>query len=152
MHRAKFIAIAWRVAIWTQCFSTAIWFLDPQALGQTTGRSAGTAKVKWQPAKLVNGSPVLFQVAASPKVESVSASWLGHNLVFFRPASEKLWYALAGVPVDTAPGSYDLTIKETFASEKPAEIRTKVKTSEAAYPKITIKVSKQFTEPNPQQM
>jgi murein DD-endopeptidase MepM/ murein hydrolase activator NlpD len=100
----------------------------------------------------VNGSPVLFQVSTSAKVQSLAASWLGHELVFFHPANEKSWYALAGVPVETGPGRYDLTIKEALAKGKSAEIVAKVKIASAAYPKITIKVAKQFTEPDPEQL
>lgn len=111
-----------------------------------------TTQVKWQPAKLVNGSPVLFQVAAPLKVQSISASWLGHDVVFFRPADRKTWYALAGVPVETAQGRYDLTVEETLDSGRLAEIRVKVKVASAAYPKIEIKVAKQFTEPDPEQV
>jgi hypothetical protein len=110
------------------------------------------AQIQWQPDKLVNGSPVLFKVSASPKVQSVSAVWFGHNLNFFHPASGKVWYALAGVPVETTPGRYDLTVKETLATGKSSEIQVKIKVASAAYPKITIQVAKQFTEPDPEQL
>jgi hypothetical protein len=110
------------------------------------------AQIQWQPDKLVNGSPVLFKVSASPNVQAVSASWFGHKLNFFHPASEKFWYALAGVPVETTPGRYDLTVKETLATGKSAEIQVKIKVAGAAYPKITIQVAKQFTEPDPEQL
>jgi len=126
-----------------------LWGILSVAAAQT---QAAATQLKYQPPILVNGSPVLFQVSALPGVQSVSASWLGHDVVFFRTEGAKVWYALAGVSVETTPGRYDLTIKEVFANEKSAEIRVKVKISAAAYPKITIKVSKQFTEPNPQQV
>ena len=118
------------------------------ALCQSTGGSA----VKWQPAKLVNGSPVLFQVAASSKVQSISASWFGHDLAFFHPTPGKLWYALAGVPVETTPGRYDFLIKEALASGKPVEIRRSIRIENAAYPRVAIQVAKQFTEPDPEQL
>jgi murein DD-endopeptidase MepM/ murein hydrolase activator NlpD len=110
------------------------------------------AQIQWQPDKLVNGSPVLFKISASPKVQAVFASWFGHNLNFFHPASGKVWYALAGVPVETPPGRYDLTVKETLATGKSSEIQVKIKVASAAYPKITIQVAKQFTEPDPEQL
>jgi murein DD-endopeptidase MepM/ murein hydrolase activator NlpD len=108
--------------------------------------------VKWQPAKLVNGSPVLFQVAAPSKVQSISASWFGHELAFFHPVSGNFWYALAGVPVETAPGRYDLAIKESFNGGNSAVTMVKVKVASAAYPRITIQVAKQFTEPSAEQL
>ena len=115
-------------------------------------QSTGATTVKWQPFKLVNGSPVLFQIAASARVQSISASWLGHDLVFFHPADGKLWYALAGVPVETTAGRYDLKIQEALASGKPVEIRRTIKVASASYPRITIQVAKQFTEPSPDQL
>ena len=110
------------------------------------------AAVKWQPAKLVNGSPVLFQVSAPAKVQSFSGSWLGHELTFSHVADGKFWFALAGIPVETAPGRYVLTVREMLATGKTAEIRTKIKVGNAVYPKITVKVAKQYTEPSPEQL
>ena len=119
---------------------------------QTSAQTASASWVKWQPARLVNGSPVLFQVSAPPKAESLSASWLGHELSFFHPAGGKLWYTLAGVPVETSPGRYDLVIKEFFHGGNSSVTLVKVNIASAAYPKITIKVAKQFTEPDPEQL
>jgi murein DD-endopeptidase MepM/ murein hydrolase activator NlpD len=106
--------------------------------------------IKWQPAKIVNGSPVLFQVTTSKRVQKISGSWLGHELNFFY--SRDSWYSLAGVPVETAPGSYELKLTEIFANGKTAAITRKIKVAGAIYPKITVKVAKQFTEPNPEQV
>jgi murein DD-endopeptidase MepM/ murein hydrolase activator NlpD len=125
----------------------------PATLAASQAKPADrAAQVKWQPTKLVNGSPVLFQVTTSNKVQSVSASWFAHDFAFFHPTGGKTWYALGGVPVETAPGRYDLIVKETLAAGKSAEVRVKIKVAGAAYPKITIKVAKQFTEPDPEQM
>lgn len=110
------------------------------------------SQIQWQPDKLVNGSPVLFQVSTSPKVQSVSGSWFGHKLTFFHPATGKFWYALAGVPVETTPGRYDLIVKATSATGEAAAIQVKIKIAAATYPKITIQVAKQFTEPDPEQL
>jgi murein DD-endopeptidase MepM/ murein hydrolase activator NlpD len=112
--------------------------------------SMRATSVKWQPAKIVNGSPVLFQLTVSNRIQHVSAMWLNHRLDFFRSGNS--WYALAGVPVETAPGSYELKLTETSASGKALEITRTVKIAKAVYPKITVKVAKQFTEPNPEQL
>ena len=85
------------------------------------GQSSG-AGVTWQPAKLVNGSPVLFQISAPAKVESVTATWLGHELTFFRSGASRTWYALAGVPVETTAGKYALKISEAYAATKSAQL------------------------------
>jgi murein DD-endopeptidase MepM/ murein hydrolase activator NlpD len=112
--------------------------------------STRTSSVKWQPAKIVNGSPVLFQLSSPVRVQNISATWFGHQLNFFRSGNS--WYALAGVPVETAPGTYELRLTETLAGGKTLKIIRKVKLAKAVYPKITVKVAKQFTEPNPEQL
>jgi murein DD-endopeptidase MepM/ murein hydrolase activator NlpD len=112
--------------------------------------STSAGNIKWQPAKIVNGSPVLFQLSAPVRVQSISASWFGHQLNFFRSGNS--WYALAGVPVETAPGTYELKLTETFVGGKTLAVTRKVKVASAIYPKITVKVAKQYTEPNPEQL
>src|SRR5690348_18462586 len=41
-----------------------------------------TSVVTWQPAKLVRGSPVLFQVRTPAGVSQLSGKWLGHEIKF----------------------------------------------------------------------
>lgn len=77
---------------------------------------------------------------------------MGHQLSFFHAAGGRFWYALAGVPVETRPGRYDLVIKESFNGGNVSVTFVKVKIASAAYPKITIKVAKKFTQPNPEQL
>jgi murein DD-endopeptidase MepM/ murein hydrolase activator NlpD len=121
--------------------------LSIPALGQNAGSRPA---VTWQPTKLVNGSPVLFEISAATRVKHLAGSWMGHPVSFF-PA-RKLWIALAGIPVETAPGFYDLKLTETFLEGKTLEFARKVKVSRAVYPKITVSVAKQFTEPNSEQL
>jgi murein DD-endopeptidase MepM/ murein hydrolase activator NlpD len=111
--------------------------------------SRGSA-IKWQPAKIVNGSPILFQIAAPSRVQKISATWLGHQLNFFRSGDS--WYSLAGVPVETAPGTYELKLTETLLKGSSAEITRKIKVAAGVYPKITVSVAKKYTEPNPEQL
>ena len=105
--------------------------------------------VTWQPAKLVRGSPVLFRVSASSRIQAVSGSWFGHDVQFSR--STDAWYGLAGIPVETPPGSYILRLNETSASGK-ITISTSVRIGVAKYPRISIQVAKRFTEPSAEQL
>src|SRR5215467_14386028 len=115
------------------------------------GKSLPTVgKVSWQPAKIVNGSPLLFQLPAPQSTQSVSGTWFSRRLDFV--PSGNLWYALAGVPVETAPGVYELRVTETLASGKTVQISRKIKVMRATYPTITVKVAKQYTAPNPEQL
>src|ERR1700680_4920339 len=63
-----------------------------------------------QPARLVNGTPVLFRATTPTAVRTLSGSWLGHYLVFSFEANSKTWFALAGVSQETKPGAYSLVL------------------------------------------
>jgi murein DD-endopeptidase MepM/ murein hydrolase activator NlpD len=115
-------------------------------------RLAETRGISWQPAKLVPGSPVLFQVPPSTSVKDVTALWFGHEVTFFRSSGATAWYGIAAVPLETIPGTYDLLLRETLASGKSVEVNSRVKIARALYPKIAAKVAKQFTEPSPNQL
>ena len=58
----------------------------------------------------MNGGPVLFQVKAPARLESLSGTWLGHEVSFGFDAKNQTWIALAGVSFETAPGTYTVTI------------------------------------------
>src|ERR1017187_4737347 len=121
--------------------------------------SAATWTVHAQPIRLVNGAPVLFQVKPPAKLESLSGTWLGHQLTFSYDASTKTWFTLAGVSFETTPGKYPLELSaERAASKTPltstgmTSTRTFV-VARAQYPQIKVEltVEKKFTEPSPEQ-
>jgi len=117
--------------------------------------SAASWSVKNAPTRLVNGAPVLFQVKAPARLESLTGTWLGHQVIFSFDASTKSWFALAGVSLETAPGSYPLEL----AGERPAgtagskklSFTRKFTVGRAKYPKVELTVESKFTEPNPDQ-
>jgi murein DD-endopeptidase MepM/ murein hydrolase activator NlpD len=108
--------------------------------------------VSWQPPRLHNGSPVLLRIIAPRRVQSISAVWLGHNFSFFRGTRPGSWYALAGVPLQTAAGVYTLRVTERSANDETAEVDKQIKVFAASYKKIPIRVAKQFTEPSQTQL
>jgi len=135
------------------CFT--VWAL--LAVAASLGAAPGHARilktalsVSWQPAKLVRGSPVLFQVSA-PSLQSISGEWMGHKLSFFRSENGTSWYALAGIPVETRPGSYELSLSETLRGRTSPVVR-KIKVANATYPRIAAHVAKKFTAPNADQL
>jgi len=77
---------------------------------------------------------------------------MNHEVIFFRPAKTNFWYGLAGVSLETAPGTYDLRLTETLAGGKSVETSQRIKIARAVYPKISVKVAKQYTEPSPEQL
>ena len=122
------------------------------AIGQA---SATTWTVRAQPARLVNGAPVLFQVKAPAKLRSLSGTWLTHQLAFSYDASTKTWFALAGVSFETPPGKYTLDLTGAPSmSNAPLAFSRQFAVARATYPKIKVEltVEKKFTEPTPEQL
>ena len=122
-----------------------------------TRASAATWSVRAQPARLVNGAPVLFQVKAPAKLNSLSSTWLGHQLNFSYDARTKTWFALAGVSFDTAPGKYPLKLSGERVTKAPAasvlDFARTFLIARAKYPQIKVQltVEKKFTEPSLEQ-
>jgi murein DD-endopeptidase MepM/ murein hydrolase activator NlpD len=73
-------------------------------------------------------------------------------VTLFRVENGKLWYALAGVPLETAPGAYDLELTVNQTGGKIIRVVQRIKIGRAVYPKITVTVAKQYTQPNPEQL
>lgn len=118
--------------------------------------SAANWTVRVQPARLVNGSPVLFQVKTPPHLESLHGTWLGHQLLFSFDSKTKTWFALAGVSLETAPGTYALELRAEKTDAKEAELTfmRKFTVGRGKYPKIKVNLSveSKFTEPTPEQV
>jgi murein DD-endopeptidase MepM/ murein hydrolase activator NlpD len=120
--------------------------------------SAANWNVTAQPTRLVNGGPVLFQVKPPQPLESLKGTWLGHDVSFSFNATSKTWIALAGVSLETTPGSYTLEVTgETEAGKavsKKISFTRKFTVARGKYPKIQAKLSveSKFTEPSPEQV
>jgi len=118
--------------------------------------SAANWTVRAQPARLVNGSPVLFVVGTPAKVDSLTGTWQGHKLTFSYNMANKTWFALGGISFETAPGKYTLELAgERATGEKPPlNFSHSFSVGRANYPKIKVElaVPKKFTEPSPEQL
>jgi murein DD-endopeptidase MepM/ murein hydrolase activator NlpD len=105
----------------------------------------------------VNGGPVLFQVKAPARLESLRGTWLGHDITFSFDASTKSWFALGGVSLETDPGTYAIDLSGETVAEKPEgktiSFTRKFTVARGKYPKISVKLSVEgkFTEPSPEQ-
>jgi murein DD-endopeptidase MepM/ murein hydrolase activator NlpD len=140
---------AWKRTLRAQVFLAAF------ALFLTCGGFAAappTWIVTTSPAKLLNGAPVLFEVKPSAKLDSLTGTWLGHQLTFTYDSSTKVWFVLGGVAFETKPGQYTLELKGERGSAKIA-FKRDFPVAAATYPKIKVElaVEKKFTEPNPEQ-
>lgn len=116
---------------------------------------AATWTVRTQPARIVNGAPVLFQVEAPANSESLKGTWFSHEITFEYSAHSKTWFALAGVGFATKPGKYNLELTAgRGAGKTPITISRSFTVASAKYPKIQVKltVESKFTEPSPEQL
>jgi murein DD-endopeptidase MepM/ murein hydrolase activator NlpD len=119
--------------------------------------SAPNWTVRAQPKQLVNGGPVLFQVKPPQTLESLHGTWLGHEVTFSFDTTSKTWFALAGVNLETGPGTYALELAGETKAGKSSSTKLsfghKFVVTRAKYPKIEVKLSVEgkFTEPTPEQ-
>jgi murein DD-endopeptidase MepM/ murein hydrolase activator NlpD len=115
-------------------------------------QAATSWSVFWQPVPLVNGAPVVFRVAPPVRLESLSGKWLGHDVSFSFDPQKRVWYGLAGVSLETAPGVYALQLTGTAANGKEVSFESKTTVRRAHYLSVAVTVAKQFTEPSPDQL
>lgn len=121
-----------------------------QEKAPSTSRVAFSMSVTTTPAHLVNGGPVFFRVTASQPLQSLKGTWLGHDVVFDH-GNGKTWFLLAAVSLETKPGVVQIDLEGTSESGETVSYRHSVVVGKAKYPVVQLTVSKQFTEPNPQQ-
>jgi murein DD-endopeptidase MepM/ murein hydrolase activator NlpD len=136
--------------------------VPPLATSQTKTATAKHATVKtsaphsWavrlQPAQLVNGSPVVIEVAPPGRLTALSGKWLEHDLLFSYDAATKAWYGIAGVSLETRPGVYALELKGTTSRSAEITFSQKITVRAAKYPSIGVTVAKRFTEPSKEQL
>jgi murein DD-endopeptidase MepM/ murein hydrolase activator NlpD len=114
---------------------------------------AASWSARSEPARLVNGGPLLFRLTAPAKLDSLAGSWLGHQLTFSYDAATKTWFAFAGVSIETAPGKYTLELTGTRSAGAPLTFSRTFPVARAKYPRIKVELSveKKFTEPTPEQ-
>jgi murein DD-endopeptidase MepM/ murein hydrolase activator NlpD len=138
-------------------FAFALLFLLWLLFSSAPPAYAANWSIHTQPTRLVNGGPVLFQVQPPARLESLHGTWLGHEVSFSFDAASKTWFALAGVSLETTPGTYSLELTgETEAGQalsKKISFGHGFAVARGKYPKIQAKlnVESKFTEPNPEQ-
>jgi len=118
-------------------------------LASFSGSAAPPAKwsAKWEPVKLVNGSPVLFRVTTPLQLTEVKGNFLGQEFSFRSTKACHCWYGFAGVSLTTKPGTYTLRVDGKGAGGKEAAMSYLVRVSAAHYPTSTITVAPAFVEP-----
>ncbi len=127
----------------------------PSTTVETGATKPGATKAwatRWQPASLVNGAPVLFTVVPPVRLRSLSATWLEHEVLFSYDAASKAWYGIAGVSLQTRPGTYTLELKGTTSRAAEISFSRKIMVRAAKYPSIKVTVAKRYTQPSKEQL
>jgi murein DD-endopeptidase MepM/ murein hydrolase activator NlpD len=113
--------------------------------------------VTTQPARLVNGTPVLFRVTTRKPLRTLSASWLGHEIAFSFDEDHKSWFALAGVSLETKPGAYPIELRaetSSGSSTGPAiSFEKQIRVQHQRYPRhVVLSVPGRYTAPSPEDL
>jgi len=117
--------------------------------------SFAKAPVRWtlrrQPARVVNGSPVLLRVTTPQPVRTLSGSWLGHEIFFSFDASQKVWVGLAGVSLETKPGTYPIQLRGETSAGPTITYEQGIRVLHQRYPRVLLKVPTRYTAPSPEE-
>jgi hypothetical protein len=110
-------------------------------------RTKSAEPITWTPSQLTNGSPCLFTAELHQKAISVTGTWQGRDVIFFRGKDTQHWYALVGIDVEVPLGEYPLTLEATLPGSKQT-FQREVPVGAAPYTKITLTVPDKFVQPN----
>jgi murein DD-endopeptidase MepM/ murein hydrolase activator NlpD len=102
---------------------------------------------QWEPARVVNGSPVLFRITAPGRLTGLRGSFLGQDLAFRFSLACRCWYAIAGVNLAAKPGKYTLRVEGNGPGEEKSTMNYAVTVLAGRYPATTLKVASEFVEP-----
>ena len=107
--------------------------------------------VFWQPNNLEQGSPIFFTAEFARPARRVTATWIGKQLTFFRTKNPRVWYALAGVDLETQPGSYNLEISASLTNGRAARSVKKIDVAAGTFGTGEVNVPENYVQPNAQE-
>ncbi len=122
-----------------------------RASNPTVGHAAKDWQLHWEPARVVNGSPILFKVVPPVRLESLAGTWLDHEVFFSFDPHGKLWFGIAGVSLETPAGKFALTLRGKTTAGQEVSFVERLTVAKGRYRQIVLQVPRQFTEPTPEQ-
>jgi murein DD-endopeptidase MepM/ murein hydrolase activator NlpD len=122
------------------------------AIASATAQPKIISTVSWTPAKIASGSPCLFKVTLDRSAASVNAAWQGQQIQLFPSDDQRVWYGLAGVDVETKPGSYKLEVAATQSDGQVSRVEREVSVAPAGYKTEVLRVPQKYVKPSPEAM
>ncbi len=104
--------------------------------------------VFWQPNELQPGSVIFLTVELNHPASKMSGTLLGKELLFFHSREAKVWYSLAGVDVETTPGSYDVGIRAALSVGRVSRTLKPVEIGSVTFRTGDVSVPENFVQPD----
>ncbi len=127
----------------------AVCLLGTLSPAQSTQPAMPALQVRTDPATLVNGAPAVLYVAAPVTLQTLTGWWMGHQLFFSFDSESHTWYALFGSGLNSTAGLYRLALEGKTESGATLSFEQNLEVASQPYPIVELKVSHQFTAPNP---
>jgi murein DD-endopeptidase MepM/ murein hydrolase activator NlpD len=131
-----------------QIFWAAVVLLFAVHLMARAQKNEGFRVISWSPLRAQSGSPVLFKVELEGPAKELQGTWLNHPVVFSRIHEGNSWYALAGIDVEQAPGTYVLELSATGPEGRAWHARQEVAVLPAHYRTTTLHVEEKYVAPD----
>ena len=123
------------------------------AAAPAPAKPAARWTVRYQPARVVNGTPVLFRVTTPQSVRALTGKWLEHEVSFSFDPVQKAWFGLAGASLETKPATYPIDLRAETASGQAISYNLGIKLLRQRYPRVTVlQVPGRYTAPDPEQL
>ena len=94
---------------------------------------------------------MLLRVTTPKPVLALSCSWLGHEIFFSFDASQKVWVGLAGVSLETKPGTYPIQLRGETSTGPAITYEQGIRVLHQRYPRVMLKVPARYTAPSPEE-
>jgi murein DD-endopeptidase MepM/ murein hydrolase activator NlpD len=111
-------------------------------------KSTGFRAISYSPQRLQSGSPVLFTIEPEEPAGTVQGTWLKHAIVFDKSPKGTTWYALAGIDVEQAPGTYPLELTVTESDGRQLHGSQEIAVLPAQYKTTTLHVQEKYVQPD----
>lgn len=109
---------------------------------------AAFRNVFWQPNEMAQGSVTFFTIEMTKPASRVTGRFLGKELSFFQGEKPMVWYALAGVDLETKPGSYDLSVTAVVPGKGLVHAAKKIDVAEGHFKEGSVTVPEDFVHPD----